>query len=192
VTADYIQANVYSYLTANPADVILLHIGTNDIGTAPTPGQPIPEIVDEVYQILENIDSYEQANSVHITVILALIINRIEESQATQDFNVMLIQMAESRIAAGDDIIIVNMETGAEINYWSYEEYRSPYGYGDMYNNGSNGLHPYHTGYTKMAATWKQAIESLYQDCSQAPMVTGPEDHLSRVRTETLQIEAPI
>jgi hypothetical protein len=60
-----------------------------------------------------------------------------------------------------------------------------------MYNNGSNGLHPYHTGYTKMAATWKQAIESLYQDCNQAPMVTGPEDQSSaELEQETLQIEA--
>jgi lysophospholipase L1-like esterase len=168
VHADFIQYNIYSFLDANPADVILLHIGTNDIGTAPTPGQPLPEIVTEVDQILENIDLYESDHSTHISVILAQIINRIGGSQATKDFNTLLKQMAESRIAAGDDIILVNMETGAEI---IYKDYTSG---GDMYWNGSNGLHPYHTGYTKMAAVWMQAIESLYEQCNQAPVVKNP------------------
>src|SRR4030042_494207 len=57
--------NVYNWLTANPADIVLLHIGTNDITYG---GQDANEVSD----ILDEIDRF----STDTKVILALIINR--------------------------------------------------------------------------------------------------------------------
>jgi hypothetical protein len=129
-TDTQIQDNVITFLTANPADVVLLHIGTN--GVDPDPAQ--------VEGILNNIDSVSK----DITVVLARIINRRDGSTTTTQFNNNVEAMAEARIAAGDKIIIVDMENGAGIVYG-----QAP-GSGDMWDN----LHPYETGYAKMADVW--------------------------------------
>ena len=52
--------------------------------------------------------------------------------------------MAQTRIANGDKIIIVDMENGASIVYG-----QAPNS-GDMWDN----KHPYETGYEKMATVW--------------------------------------
>ena len=57
-SADEIRDNVYVWLEENPADVVLLHIGTNDIRS----GQDSAGIVAEVGGILDNIDHWESDN----------------------------------------------------------------------------------------------------------------------------------
>jgi len=125
--------HVYDWLVANPADIILLHIGTNDI----TDGD---QDANEVAGILDEIDRY----STDITVILALIVNRVPYSQVTTQYNNSLNQMALNRIAGGDDIIIVNMENA--LNYST-----------DM----ADSLHPNDSGYAKMAGVWFAALDNL-------------------------------
>jgi hypothetical protein len=49
-----------------------------------------------------------------------------------------------------------------------------------MYDNGNNILHPYHTGYTKMAAVWKAALDPLLGVCNHPPVIDpepGPQEH---------------
>ncbi|KAA3662839.1 MAG: hypothetical protein DWQ04_12380 [Chloroflexi bacterium] len=134
------------WLSNAPAEVILLHIGTNALANNP----------DEVEDILNEIDEYEADNNVSITVILARIINRnIYEANSTA-FNNNIQAMAEARITNGDKIIIVDMEDGANINYALF----NPDG-GDMWDN----LHPYATGYTKMATVWFDALETFIPQC---------------------------
>jgi len=132
-TGGGILPNVYNWLTANPADIVLLHIGTNDI----TGGD---QDVNEVSDILDEIDRYDP----NITVVLALIINRKSYSLITTQYNNSLNQMAMNRIANGDDIIIVNMENA--LNYST-----------DMADN----LHPNDSGYAKMANVWFAALDNL-------------------------------
>ena len=72
---DY-RDEVFDWLQLSPADIVLLHIGTNDIGTS----QSAAGIVDEVEEILTDIFQY----SSEITVILAKIINRQTFSQKTR------------------------------------------------------------------------------------------------------------
>jgi len=132
-TDSQVASNVYDWLVANPADVVLLHIGTNGLDTSP----------DDVEDILDEIDRYSE----DITVILARIINRRDHvcpnGSTTTTFNDNVEALAEARIANGDKIIIVDMECGAGIDYSQYPP-------GDMYDN----LHPYDTGYDKMADVW--------------------------------------
>ena len=128
-----ILPNVYNWLTAHPADIVLLHIGTNDISVG---GQDANEVND----ILDEIDRYNP----DITVVLALIINRKSYNSITTQYNNSLNQMAMNRIANGDDIIIVNMENA--LNYST-----------DMADN----LHPNDSGYAKMANVWFAALDNL-------------------------------
>ncbi len=124
-----ILGQVYNWLEANPPDIVLLHIGTNDITYG---GQN----ANEVSGILAEIDRF----SPDIKVVLALIINRCPYSSTTTQFNYDVNEMAQNRIAAGDDIIIVNMESAL-----------------DYATDMADSLHPNDTGYAKMADVWFDA-----------------------------------
>lgn len=91
-----IAGMVHRLLTNNPADIVLLHIGTNGLNIDP----------GDVETILDEIDRYDPET----TVVLARIINRKSYSQDTSDFNANIETMAMARIAGGDKIIIVDME----------------------------------------------------------------------------------
>ncbi len=154
-TDDGVGSNVYDYLTLNPADIVLLHIGTNSSESDNSP--------DDVEFILDEIDRYEIANSTHVTVALARIIGCREDWIAPQGvysvcssafnthlntFNDNVQAMVQSRIATkGDDVIMVDMQNGAGLNYDA----------SDMIDD----LHPNDAGYVKMANTWYATLENV-------------------------------
>jgi len=133
------EGKLADWLITDQPDVILLHIGTNDIRFG-------DQNANEVSSILDVIDAYEVNNNKHVTVVLALIINQAPPISATTVFNNSVNAMALSRIANGDDIIIVNMETA--LNYST-----------DM----ADYLHPNDAGYAKMAQVWYNALSQC--DC---------------------------
>jgi hypothetical protein len=155
-------------LGTNWPHIILLHIGTNVLDTSPA----------DVETILNEIDEYENATNNHITVILARIIDMVPNSVPLHTFNNNVQAMAEARTA--DDIVIVDMEDGAGLNYALQPA-------GDFFD----GLHPYTTGYTKMAAVWKTALDQVFLDCNSQPEITNPGDQTSdEGSSPTLQIVA--
>lgn len=166
-TADEIRDGVYNWLVNEPADIILLHIGTNDISQSQNPAG----IVSEVSQILDEIDHYD----VNVPVILALIINRLNYScfspSTTTTFNDDLYDMALDRINSGDIIEIVDMECGADIDYRGEPT-------GDMWDN----VHPFETGYGKMADVWFSAILAITLPVADA----GPDQNVDEFDSVTL------
>lgn len=132
-----IAANIYNWLTANPAEVILLHIGTNGLDASP----------NDVSAILDEVDRYKADNDMPITVFIARIIQRVPYSATTTQFNDNVEAMALARVASdGDRIEIVDMEEGAGLIYTIDTSGLT----GDMYDY----LHPNSHGYPKMAAQW--------------------------------------
>ena len=126
-----LKEHVYNFLTNNPADVVLLHIGTNDIGMNLQDPNAVGRVLDEIYRYDTN-----------ITVILARIINRTDgkASQTTQ-FNTDIEALAKSRSEYGETLFLVDMEH--TLNYPD-----------DM----DDALHPNQTGYGKMANVWREAL----------------------------------
>ncbi|MGD9876618.1 MULTISPECIES: SGNH/GDSL hydrolase family protein [Desulfococcus] len=96
ICASKVADDVYSQLVQNPADIVLLHIGTNCLTTD----------TEEVERILDNIYLYD----IDITVFLALIIDRVPHSPDTSAYNLNLQAMASQRKADGDSIVVVDME----------------------------------------------------------------------------------
>jgi lysophospholipase L1-like esterase len=149
-TAGQVAAEIGTWLAAHPADVILLHIGTNGLQAD----------TGDVASILDAIDKYNE----DITVVLARIVNRncaeapCGDVETTSEFNRRLQDLADARIAQGDKIIVVDMETGAGIDYALQPA-------GDMWDT----LHPYATGYTKMAGVWLSALQTFLPVCSDVP-----------------------
>ena len=134
------------YLDYYPAEIILLHIGTN-------------ALIESAYQVenlLDRIRSYDP----DVLILVARIINRRTYHASTTIFNNNVELMVTGR--ADPRIKMVNMETGADINYSE-----------DMIDN----LHPNPIGYDKMAYKWFEAIQNL----NAAPVITPiPEQFTSR------------
>ena len=136
---DEVATNINAFLTANPAEFILLHIGTNSFDT----------LSADVENILDNIDTYEATFSKQITVILAKIIDTVDKSLDISTFNTNVVNMVNART---DDVVIVDQFAGAGITYTLGV---------DMADN----LHPTNSGYTKMAVPWLNALTPLLPKC---------------------------
>ena len=143
-TSHQIADKVYSFLDKNTPDIILLHIGTNDV----TLGQAAD--AEGVERILNEIDRFERNKGVKIKVVLAYIIKYKKDPSWTARFNNNLKTMVENRINTGDDITVVNMENGAGIDYNI-----------DMM---PDGIHPNNSGYEKMATAWHSALKNILKD----------------------------
>ena len=138
-TSHNIAGIVYNRLTRTSPDIILLYIGANDWSDS----------VGGVDDILDEIDRYEGDYGHHVKVILARIANRQKHYKWMTNFNRNLQALASSRIANGDDIYVVDMEYGADIDY--ARDFQDP-------------THPNNTGYEKIAGVWFQELKSIIKE----------------------------
>ena len=136
-TCHQIASNVYSYLNTNPADVVLLHIGTNDSAYYST-----ALAVANLENILDEIDRFENDKGVKVIVILAKIINLQKNPAWINSFNTQLTAMAQQRITNGDEIVLVDMQSAVGWNL-------------------IDGIHPTPTGYQLMANKWFDALKPI-------------------------------
>ena len=149
-----IAPNIFNWLVAYPADVVLLHIGTNDISN----NEGAASTANQIGQILDNIDTWEAANN-DVSVVLARIINRNDGfSSETTALNNQIQAMADARITDGDKIIVVDMETAL-----TYP------------GNLSDNVHPNDDGYAKMADAWMTDLMGFIPNCSALPMTIDIE-----------------
>jgi len=154
------------YLDAYNPDVILLHIGTNWVWDHPVDAS-------DVSDILNLIDDYEARAKKEVTVVLAkIILSDGQDSKVdtdTKTYNDAVKVMAEERVAAGDRIVFVDMQEGADIIYKRTEEG------GDM----ADQLHLNEQGYNKMALVWFQALDPLLNVQPQKPDAEVPETFIA-------------
>ena len=135
-TSYKLEDYTYEYLTNTPADIVLLHIGTNDHRTS-TAG---------VEAILNEIDRYERDSGKSVTVIVAMIIDRDSPDSIIEIFNENLKETIGRRIRYGDILTLVDMYNGAGLTSSDY----------------ADNTHPNDNGYRKMAEVWTKAILSPY------------------------------
>jgi len=133
---------VFVWLDNKPADIILLHAGTNDL--ANTTEFDIADILDEI-------DRWENsAGGNPVTVILALIIDQYPFNGVVSTFNNNVRAMAQGR---DDDIIIVDQQKDAGLIYTIDTTGVN----GDM----SDSVHPNDNGYARMANLWLDALTNV-------------------------------
>jgi len=138
-TVFQVALNISNWLRENPPDTILLHIGTNN----PVNGFTYDQSVNDVNYILDRVDDFERERGVKIKVILARILKCQKHPGWMEEFNRRLGIMAQHRIDTGDNLVVVDMENGAGINYST-----------DI----RDGIHPTNCGYEKMANVWYTAL----------------------------------
>jgi hypothetical protein len=163
------EGKLDDWLIAERPNIVLLHIGTNGLDPSP----------NDVKDILDLIDNHESNFGEAVWVILARIINRNIYSQTTTDFNDNVETLAYDRIdnpnnpAYPDKIVVVDMEDGANINY-DLVTNNPP---GDMWDN----LHPFETGYEKMADVWLSGLQAMLPVAD-----AGPNQNVDEGDTVTL------
>ena len=149
------------WLIAEEPNIILLHIGTNDISGN-------NEDWNEVEDILVVIDDYEFTSGKAVWVILSRIIERgcdpylppCPKSPQTNNFNNDVEDFVFfPRQAGGDKIVLVDMQNGAGLNYNRWDMG------GDMWDD----VHPFETGYTKMADLWYSALMGIFPQGDAGP-----------------------
>ena len=149
-TADYITDRVEGYLATNPADVVLLHIGTNDLdslydGSSTDVNGIVSQTTTDVDNLLTNIWN-QQPN---VTVVLARIIlrdisNPSDPNEYTHLLNDSIEALANGRINSGDKLVVVDQESAL-----TYP--------GDM----ADEEHPNNAGYSNMADVWYAALNEV-------------------------------
>jgi len=153
---DFILTNVSGYLDSNNADIILLHIGTNDIAVGTSPST----IKDNISGICEKIWEWGTINSIDTRIVLAKITNWTDPSSAsglaTTELNGLLQTLGNDFNAAGQSISVVDME-----NALTYPD--------DI----SDNVHPTVSGYEKMANTWYPTIINQVQEIRQTTGSSG-------------------
>lgn len=153
---------IFDALDANPADIVLLHIGTNEIH------QGDPEVVaGDIEEVLDEIDRWENSPGGRpVTLFLAEIIERTNWdgetcngcSEKVEALNDLIRDMPERR--PGDDLFVVNQHAAVsadcddgdgvcEMNSQTITVFGVEF---EIY------IHPNAEGYADMADTWASAL----------------------------------
>lgn len=131
-----IDADITGILNANPPDLVLLHIGTNNFS------------LDNggVASILDKISAWAQANY-PLTVFLARIIPSVDGTLAVTAFNDNVEMIAHAR----PDIRVVIVDQQSALRTGGDANKADPALMAD-------NLHPNATGYDRMANRWRDAV----------------------------------
>ncbi|MCP4408176.1 MAG: hypothetical protein GY807_10530, partial [Gammaproteobacteria bacterium] len=143
-TAAQVRNRVNAALIANPADIVLLHVGTNDINS----DVPSQTIID-IGEILDAIDDWAASNN-EVTVLLSTIIDRSENAIcATRDFGNPKVNTLNGMInglnSSRPNIDLVLVDQHGAINNPATQI-------------SVDGVHPNKTGYGRMADEWFEKL----------------------------------
>lgn len=152
---------VYAWLQQNPADIVLLHIGTNDRNYFNS-----QDIVQDVANVLDEIDRWEANTGRHVKVLLARIIDVIPKRSEIDEFNDAVEQMVAQRVgdplnpAYPDDVAVVDQQSAFQDDQGNPDPayYSVPANYPER-------LHPNKAGYQVMADVWLEAVKPLLPKC---------------------------
>ncbi|MCP4423252.1 MAG: hypothetical protein GY803_02040, partial [Chloroflexi bacterium] len=126
-TDDWVANRVFDFLTAHPAEVVLLHIGTNGLHSSAT----------DVENILDEIDRFNTS----ITVVLARITDWNPINPTVTAFNNNVEAMALARIDNGDKIVLVDQQNALNYPADLYDAlHPNETGYGKMAGEWLTGL----------------------------------------------------
>lgn len=131
---------VYNWLTANPAEVVLLHAGTNNVNcTNRANGVYIEKTLDEI-------DRWESDNNATVAALVAKIIDkqRSGDNNNVEDFNASVQSLVNSRISQGDELVLVDIYGAV------------PSSLLDPFDK----THLTPAGYQQMAQEWMSAIDT--------------------------------
>jgi lysophospholipase L1-like esterase len=140
---DQLIEEVSGFLATNP-NIVLLHIGTNDLlqGVRPlAAAQGVAQLLDRIHQL---------SPSTHVIVASVLSVRSPNMFGAPQqlfrDFNAMIEIVARKRASLGWRVSYVDMAARVALQPSEYD---------------SDGTHPNNVGYLRMAAIWRAELGTV-------------------------------
>jgi lysophospholipase L1-like esterase len=136
--ADQILDGLPDWLKGYTPDIVLLHIGTNDVYD----GQSTQSIVDEIEEIIDLL----RADNPRVTVLLARLIPVASphENEGIIDLNKHMDSIAASKATPESPVVVVDQNSGFDAEQDTYD-----------------GIHPNPVGEEKIAQEWTRAVISV-------------------------------
>ncbi|MCI0696912.1 Ig-like domain-containing protein, partial [candidate division KSB1 bacterium] len=146
-SASLLALNIESYLTSTDPDMVLIHTGTNDIGSGEQPSA----VLNSIASIVEAIHGHNSAAKILLSGIIPPA-NNATGDQLTRDLNALIDGFVNQKRAAGYDIRFVDHYSAFTNNSNWLIEYMA------------DDFHPNDEGYRRMATTYFAAVQSALQD----------------------------
>ena len=140
--ADELLAELGGYLRRNPPNLILLHIGTNDISELQSP----QSTADEIGQIVDEIRRFDADI---VTILASVVPRRDGKDRETSRLNSRIRTLVAAKQAAGYNLRYAAMNEAFKRN----SNWKNAYL--------DDNVHPNDTGYALMAGVWFDAITAV-------------------------------
>lgn len=134
-----LDANVIGWIAAYQPDIVLLHIGSNDIDH----GVPADVMISRLSSLLNHIFIAKPTTYVIVSTLIP--INRGDQATWVA-FNAAIPGIVAQFRSQGYKIVSVNMS-----NVLTFDDLR-------------DGIHPTRAGYDKMAAQWYPVVSTVYRE----------------------------
>ncbi|MDF5716522.1 MAG: SGNH/GDSL hydrolase family protein [Rhizonema sp. NSF051] len=142
--SDQILANIDGWLSSNRPDVVLIHLGTNDLGRLDDFGheRTAEDAIESLRGIIQKLQNYNPT----VKILLAQIIPSCGNEERSIPFNSLIPNLANQTSTYQSPVIVVDQYTGFDPQLGA-----------DTFD----GCHPNDTGEWKMATRWLEALKNV-------------------------------
>ena len=155
--AGEIDVYINYWLDLNPADIVLLHIGTNDISHQ----IPNQTAIQDIENIINKIKNQNSQTKILLCSLVPRWENWIDRPERTDQLNVLIYQLYNQKLSQGCNIYFVDQANAFYSNPNWKQEYMDDY------------VHPNDTGYHVMALTFYNVLSSILNPATQFYTITG-------------------
>lgn len=136
--SDEVLARIDDWATNSDPDIVLIHLGTNDIGS----GQDIAQTGAEIERIIERLRVHNPR--VHVLLATIIPVAHTATTKRIGDFNERLSALVMDLDSTRSRVVLVDQFAGFDANQDTYD-----------------GIHPNERGNQKMAAKWFAGLNLL-------------------------------
>lgn len=133
---DEVSAQIDRWAAEAKPDIVLIHVGTNDI----LRGQSFDSTISELRSLIQTM----RRHNPNLKILLAQLIPAQGSEILTQQFNQQISALARSLNSSASPVILVDQSSGFNVAQDTYD-----------------GLHPNESGEQKMATRWFQALQKI-------------------------------
>jgi len=139
--ADEVMERIAEWAERSNPDIVLLHLGTNDVGTGHDP----LETAGEVAQVIALLR--DQNPGIHVLLALIIPVDHAAANKNIREYNEALAETAALLDRDSSRVLVVDQFSGFDAAADTYD-----------------GVHPNENGNRKMADRWFSALELLRSD----------------------------
>ncbi|MDW7679270.1 MAG: GDSL-type esterase/lipase family protein [bacterium] len=143
--ADEIYSQLNRWLNMNPADIVLLHIGTNDISQ----GESNESTIEDIENILNLIRSKNNSSVILLCNLIPRFDPYYNRPERTEQLNVLIYQLFQLKQQQGFNVYFVDQNSAFKANPNGKQEYMVDY------------VHPNDLGYQVMAESFFNVLTGV-------------------------------